>query len=162
MIISIIEQQSLLSTAGRGRRYLHRLLVVHALARVEPLEDVIDVVRDVDPLRVGAHDEVVAEEAGVLGPLRLVLDEARVDKVDELDGEELAVRLRVEAGRVAVHDLLQLLEDRVPLWVGEAPGGQLDEGDACGVEMGKDNELLEVNSVSLVLTANTNASNKRP
>ena len=108
------------------------VLVVHALARVVPLEDHGDVLGDVDPLRVGAHDEVVAEEAGVLGPLRLVLDQARVDEVDELDGEELAVGARVEAGRVAVHHLLQLLEDGVPLGVGEAPGGKLDESDACG------------------------------
>ena len=121
------------STASR--QDVHRLgvlVVLHALARVVPLEDVGDVVGDVDPLRVGAHDEFMAEEARVLGPLRLVLDQARVHKVDELDGEDGPVRLRVEAGRVAVHDLLQLLEDRVPLWVGEAPGGQLDEGDACG------------------------------
>ena len=148
-----------------GHRDVHRLggdpVLVHALTRVIPLEDVSDIVGDVDPLRVRAHDEFVAEQPGVLGPLRLVLDQASVDKINELDGENGSVRLRVEAWRVAVHDLLQLLEDRVPLWVGEAPGGQLDEGDACGVEMGKDNELLEANSVSLVLTAN-NASNKRP
>ena len=119
------------STASRQCVHWLGVLVLHALARLVPLEDEIDVLCDVDPLRVGPEDELVAEEAGVLGPLRLVLDQARVDKIDKLDGEELPIRLGVEAGRVAMHDLLQLLEDRVPLWVGEAPGGQLDEGDAC-------------------------------
>ena len=76
--------------------------------------------------RRGPSDERVIKQLGVLGPLRLLLDEARVDKVDELDGEGGGV---VEAGRVAVHHLLQLFEHGVPLGVGELAGGELDQSD---------------------------------
>ena len=104
--------------------------VIVALHIIQYFVDILGRVKHV----VGALvDEGLLQEFRVLGPLRLVLLQAQVDKVDKLFRKLIAVvgdRTIGELGRAAVHHLRQLLKHRVPLGIGKFAGGQLDQRDA--------------------------------
>lgn len=69
------------------------------------------------------------EQFVILGSLLLVFDEAGVDKVCELVRVVPAVVARIKAWWITMHDLLKLIEDRVPFGVGKLACGYLDESD---------------------------------
>lgn len=118
-----------------------RELLRAAAALLPLLQDAGDVVGDVDARGIAGAHERVLEQPVVLGTLSLLLDEARVDELDEVLREALAgLGARLQARRVPVDHLLQLLEHTVPLRVRELAGRQLDQGDAWianGRERGK-------------------------
>jgi len=80
----------------------------------------------------------VLEKPVVLGSLQLVLNEAGVDKVDEFEAELFPILSRIQARRIAMDNLLQLLEHGVPFWVREPTGGHLNEGYPERPDIGPD------------------------
>jgi hypothetical protein len=80
----------------------------------------------------------------VLRPLKLVLDEAGVDKADKLEAEIFPVFPRVQTGRITVDNLLKLLEHRVPLRIRETAGGHLDQCDPEGPNVRPDVNVLKL------------------
>lgn len=91
-------------------------------------ENVADVECNVHSVPLGTPDEVVIQKLLVLGARVGGLGETGVDKVDELGGEAVSVLVRAKLRRVPLHNLGQLLEDAVPLWVREPPRGHLNQG----------------------------------
>ena len=87
---------------------------------IESVQDLFDISSNVDGgVLLGRLDEGLRQEALVLGPLLLVLDQADVDKIDKVESEGgiTPLHLGLQPGRVRVHHLLELVEHRVPLGI---------------------------------------------
>ena len=80
-------------------------------------------------------DERMLQQLLVFGPILVILEQAVVDKLAELDGEALVLG---QAGRVVLYDLGEHLELCLAVLVGELSGGQLHQGDAEAPHVGPD------------------------